>query len=77
LLTFSYNSQDEEDEEEDEEEGSSIEEAEHDRDVHDDDEDHEEGAADNEEAPAYTNTLGAPVEVGPNGYAVCVSTDSL
>jgi hypothetical protein len=71
----SYNSQDEEDEEDDEEDGSSIEEEEHDR-VHHDDHDHEDvdeddvaAGANTEDAPAYTN-LGAPVEVGPNGYAV-------
>ena len=49
-------------------EGSSIEEAEHDR-----AEQHEEeqGGVDTEEAPAYTNAgLSAPIEVGPNGYAV-------
>ena len=70
VRSVGYNSQDEDEEEDEEEEGSSIEEAEHDRDVHDDDEEVEEGGADTEEAPAYTNTLGAPVEVGPNGYAV-------
>ena len=73
----SYNSQDEEDEEDDEEDGSSIEEEEHDR-VHNDDHEHEHedvdeddvaAGANTEDAPAYTN-LGAPVEVGPNGYAV-------
>jgi len=73
----SYNSQDEEDEEDDEEDGSSIEEEDHDR-VHNDDHEHEHedvdeddvaAGANTEDAPAYTN-LGAPVEVGPNGYAV-------
>jgi hypothetical protein len=77
----SYNSQDEEDEEDDEEDGSSIEEEEHDR-VHHDDHDHEDvdeddvaAGANTEDAPAYTN-LGAPVEVGPNGYAVSLNYSS-
>lgn len=75
VRSVGYNSQDEEDEEDDEEDGSSIEEEEHDR-VHHDDHDHEDvdeddvaAGANTEDAPAYTN-LGAPVEVGPNGYAV-------
>ena len=80
----SYNSQDEEDEEDDEEDGSSIEEEEHDR-VHHDDHEHEHedvdeddvaAGANTEDAPAYTN-LGAPVEVGPNGYAVSPCTCQL
>jgi len=54
-----------------EDEGSSIEEEEHDRVQNEEQDDEEEVAAgaDTEDAPAYSN-LGAPVEVGPNGYAV-------
>jgi hypothetical protein len=78
VRSVGYNSQDEEDEE-DEEEGSSIEEDEHDHEhihdhEHEEDEEemaHADGGADTEEVPAYNAaTLGAPVEVGPNGYAV-------
>lgn len=68
LHRYRSDEEDEEDEEEDEEEGSSIEEADHDRvELHD-----EEGGADTEEAPAYSGS--APIEVGPNGYAVSHSS---
>jgi len=71
VRSVGYNSQDEEDEEDEEDEGSSIEEEEHDRVQNEEQDDEEEVAAgaDTEDAPAYSN-LGAPVEVGPNGYAV-------
>nr|ODO02594.1 cytoplasmic protein [Cryptococcus depauperatus CBS 7855] len=55
-----YGSDEEEDE--DEEEGSSVEEDE------EEEEEHDEAHA--EEVPAYTHGGSAPVEVGPNGYAI-------
>lgn len=60
----------EEEEEEDEEEGSSVEAEEE----HEEHEEHEEATGDHEEVPAYESGS-APVEVGPNGYAVSVLFD--
>ncbi|WRT65919.1 uncharacterized protein IL334_002870 [Kwoniella shivajii] len=69
VRSVGYTSDQEEDEEdEDEEEGSSVEEAEEEE----EEEEHEGAHAidQSEEVPAYSHGEAAPIEVGPNGYAL-------
>merc|ERR1712130_828887 len=66
VRSVGYRSDDEEEEDEDEEEGSSVEAEEEEEEGHA--AAHAEG--EHEEVPAYTNDGAAPVEVGPNGYAL-------
>jgi len=73
VRSVGYQSEEElDEEEEDDEDGSSVE-AE-DEDHRHEDEEHDEDAVeadgDHEEVPAYSSGSAAPVEVGPNGYAV-------
>lgn len=67
VRSVGYGSEEEEEEEEEEEdEGSSVEEAEEE----DEDEVQDDAHTAEEEVPAYTHGGAAPIEVGPNGYAV-------
>lgn len=68
VRSVGYGSEEEEDEEDEEEEdeGSSVEEAEEE----DEDEVQDDVHTAEEEVPAYTHGGAAPIEVGPNGYAV-------
>lgn len=78
VRSVGYHSEEEEEEEEEEEDGSSVEAEEEDEHEHEHEE-HEEAAAggDTEEVPAYESGS-APVEVGPNGYAVsCLEVTTL
>ncbi|OXB38601.1 hypothetical protein LQV05_002599 [Cryptococcus neoformans] len=67
VRSVGYGSEEEEEEEEEEEdEGSSVEEAEEE----DEDEVQDDAHTAEEEVPAYTHGGAAPIEVGPNGYAI-------
>lgn len=66
----SYQSEEELDEE-DEEDGSSVEAEEEEEAGEEHEHEHEHAEGDHEEVPAYTSGS-APVEVGPNGYAVSI-----